>query len=432
MDDTSPSPSIPGTTRRHWLFATLILCSYGFFKEFKPSEPFLTPFLVSNVKNFTNAQLSSEVWPYSTYSYLIASLLVCLFTDIVRYKPVIVLESGCYLATRILLIWGVTTASMQWMQVAYGVAEATEIAYYSYIYAAVSSVHFKKVTSYVRAIRLFGQSMAGFLGQILVSTGALGYLELNYISLASVSVACVFSLLLPNVFNCSKSCGRKQTSEIDEVTSLLDQPSKKLGSCCLQWIKKAVLNRARDFAKFYCTPSLLKWSIWWALATCGVLQVGNYVQNLWTKVADENGHEINHSYWNGVVEAIATLCSAGAAFSLSFVRVHWAEWGELTIGLLSLVDSGLLLLASWSSQLWLVYLCHIIYRTTYAFLITVARYMISLCKMHFNVYFTICTFLFEYMYLTVSFVTYSICSCTCTQFMHNFLLPPPHTHTVHR
>lgn len=44
-------------TTKHWLYATTILCCYGFFKEFKPSEPFLTPYLV-DVKNFTK----DEVW----------------------------------------------------------------------------------------------------------------------------------------------------------------------------------------------------------------------------------------------------------------------------------------------------------------------------------------------------------------------------------
>ena len=43
---------------RHWIFATLMLCCYGFFKEFKPSEPFLTPYLTSDVKNFTKDEVS--------------------------------------------------------------------------------------------------------------------------------------------------------------------------------------------------------------------------------------------------------------------------------------------------------------------------------------------------------------------------------------
>lgn len=41
----------------HWIFATVMLCCYGFFKEFKPSEPFLTPYLTSDIKNFTKDQV---------------------------------------------------------------------------------------------------------------------------------------------------------------------------------------------------------------------------------------------------------------------------------------------------------------------------------------------------------------------------------------
>ena len=41
-----------------WLYATIILCCYGFFKEFKPSEPFLTPYLV-DYKNFTKSEVST-------------------------------------------------------------------------------------------------------------------------------------------------------------------------------------------------------------------------------------------------------------------------------------------------------------------------------------------------------------------------------------
>lgn len=41
---------------RHWYYATIVLCCYGFFKEFKPSEPFLTPYL-EDYKNFTKSQV---------------------------------------------------------------------------------------------------------------------------------------------------------------------------------------------------------------------------------------------------------------------------------------------------------------------------------------------------------------------------------------
>ena len=311
-------------------------------------------------------QVNSNVYTYWPYSFLIAALITFLFTDLVRYKPVILVESAAYLITRVLLLWGTTIFDMQWMQVAYGVATATEIAYYSYIYAAVSVVHFKKVTSYVRAIRLFGQSMAGVLGQILISTKVVGYLELNYISFGSVLIACVISFLLPDVYNCSCCvCGPRITPH--HVTVSNKSKWKRFKA----WIGKNVTKRVRDFIKFYSTLSLLKWSIWWALATCGWLQVGNYVQSLWQEVGGSS-HLLN-----GLVEALATLCSAGAAFLLSFLKVNWPVWGEVTIAVLSLVDATVLILASSATKLWLAYLCHILYRTTYAFLITIARYV---CK----------------------------------------------------
>ena len=256
---------------------------------------------------------------------------------------------------------------MQWMQVAYGVATATEIAYYSYVYAVVSIDHFKKVTSYVRAVRLLGQSMAGIVGQILISTKITGYLELNYISFASVCVACVFAVFLPNTFNCQSCCKLPANSS--------GRDSSCSGVCSSLWklFSRAVIKRFRDFVKFYCNPSLLKWSLWWALATCGVLQVGNYVQSLWKEVGGRT--ESIHLY-NGVVESLATLCSAGAAFVLSLMKVNWPVWGEITISVLSLLDSAVLLFASQASQLWGVYICHILYRTTYAFLITIARFVV--------------------------------------------------------
>lgn len=50
-----------------WLYATVILCCYGFFKEFKASEPFLTPYLV-DYKNFTKDQVCSYSLPLYYYT----------------------------------------------------------------------------------------------------------------------------------------------------------------------------------------------------------------------------------------------------------------------------------------------------------------------------------------------------------------------------
>lgn len=59
---------------------------------------------------------------------------------------------------------------------------ATEIAYYTYIYAKVEKVHFQKVTSHTRAALLAGRTLSGVLAQLLVSFNLMDYRQLNYIT----------------------------------------------------------------------------------------------------------------------------------------------------------------------------------------------------------------------------------------------------------
>ena len=121
-----------------WRLTTFLLCCYGFFKEIRPSEPFLTEYLISNHTGVTEEQVYHDVYPVWTYSYLAILFLVFLVTDLAKYKPVIVLEGFAYILTWVLLLWGNGLAAMQTMQVSYGVATSTEVAYFTYIYASVS------------------------------------------------------------------------------------------------------------------------------------------------------------------------------------------------------------------------------------------------------------------------------------------------------
>ena len=99
-------------------------------------------------------QVYHDVYPVWTYSYLSILILVFLVTDLARYKPVIILEGFAYILTWVLLLWGNGLAAMQTMQVmtttttmmmmmmtmqvSYGLATSTEVAYFTYIYASVS------------------------------------------------------------------------------------------------------------------------------------------------------------------------------------------------------------------------------------------------------------------------------------------------------
>merc|ERR1719193_1739333 len=85
------------------------------------------------------------------------------------------------------------------MQVAYGVATSTEVAYFTYIYAQVPAEFYQQVTSYTRTALLLGRFLSGVLAQLLISLDLLDYRGLNYISLAMVSTATLSSFLLPSV-----------------------------------------------------------------------------------------------------------------------------------------------------------------------------------------------------------------------------------------
>jgi thiamine transporter 2/3 len=362
--------------RKTWIYPTVFVCIYGFFKEFKPSEPFLNQFLIHPLatannsedpgKGFSNAEVEAKVYPMWTYSYLVAGIFTLILSDIVVYKPVIMLESWAYLATRILLIWGTSILSMRMMQITYGIASATEVAYYSYIYVMIDKEHYRIATSFLRATVLFGRSVSGYLGQILYSTGALDLLGLHYFSLGPVAIACVIAIFLPNPAKSLFPCSGPAHVHVN----------------CKRNLWKHLKQSLSDLKQFYLNLHLLKWSIWWAVATCGMLQVGNYVESLWSDIqADANElYPLQHKkqkMYNGLVIASDTLVASAAALLVSLLRVNWSLWGEGVLGVISVIDCALLFIASSTYDLWVAYVCQICFRGSYALLITIATVEIS-------------------------------------------------------
>ena len=98
----------------NWVYITSLLCLYGFLKELRPSEPFLTEYLINpSWANVTLAEAYYDVYPIWTYSYLVILVAVFLLTDFLRYKPVIVVEGFAYVGTWCILLWGKGVPAMQ-------------------------------------------------------------------------------------------------------------------------------------------------------------------------------------------------------------------------------------------------------------------------------------------------------------------------------
>ncbi|KAK2108339.1 hypothetical protein P7K49_013504 [Saguinus oedipus] len=353
---TSPSNS--------WIYPTVILCIFGFFSMMRPSEPFLIPYLSGPDKNLTSAELTNEIFPVWTYSYLVLLLPVFVLTDYVRYKPVIILQGISFIITWLLLLFGQGVKTMQVVEFFYGMVTAAEVAYYAYIYSAVSPEHYQRVSGYCRSITLVAYTAGSVLAQLLVSLANLSYFYLNVISLASVSIAFICSLFLPMpkksmFFHAKPSKERKKSSSVSAVleethegevqgcgeqkpTSETPSTSGKRNDCRPNSLKpgnvtlEVFVQWFQDLKECYSSKRLLYWSLWWAFATAGFNQVVNYVQILW----DYKAPSQLSSIYNGAVEAIATFGGAVAAFAVGFVKVNWDLLGELSLAVFSVVNAA--------------------------------------------------------------------------------------------
>lgn len=119
---------------RSLLKPTILLCTYGFFTYIKPSEPYVTAFLMGPHKNLTEEEIVNQIFPVWSYSYTAFLVPIFLLTDYLKYKPIIILQGLGYIGCWILLVFSKGVPLMQLMQVFYGLATACEIGYYAYIY----------------------------------------------------------------------------------------------------------------------------------------------------------------------------------------------------------------------------------------------------------------------------------------------------------
>ena len=95
-----------------------ILLLYVFFRDFRPSEPFLTLYL-NETKNFTKHEINNMIYPIWSYSQLPILIAVFAITDALKYRPIIWFGALGYVATWIILVFGNTVKLMQLMQVSF-------------------------------------------------------------------------------------------------------------------------------------------------------------------------------------------------------------------------------------------------------------------------------------------------------------------------
>lgn len=362
----------------------------------RPSEPFLMPYLSGPDKNLTTEQITNEIFPVWTYSYLALLFPVFVLTDYVRYKPVVLFQGISYIVTWLLLLFGQGVKVMQVLEFCYGMVTATEVAYYAYIYSVVSPEHYQKVSGYCRSVTLVAYTLASVLAQLLVSLASLSYFYLNVISLVSVSTAFLFSLFLPmpkkSLFFHAKP-STEAPPKPSEKDAALGGPHKDHNPVCQEQVTvsetpyvvqsrdpkpgnvalRVFVQWLRDLKECYASKHLFYWSLWWALSTAGYNQILNYVQVLWDNKAPSQSSAV----YNGAVEAVATFGGAVAALAVGYVKVNWDLLGELALAIFSVVSAGSLFLMHYTTSIWACYAGYLIFKTVYMLLITIAVFQIA-------------------------------------------------------
>ncbi|KAK7573370.1 hypothetical protein V9T40_010561 [Parthenolecanium corni] len=365
-----------------WLRLSIWIGVYGFLKEFRPEDPYLSQYLIKPPMNFTETEVNQEIFPIATYVSLMQLIFVLLLTDWLRYKPIILVHALSAVAMQVFLIWFRSKFAMYIMEVCYGTMTACEIAYYTYIYAKVDKKHYQIVTSHMRGASLTGRFMSSITSQIVLNFHIMDIAGLNYLTLAGMSFGFLWALTLPSVkssiyFHRSNSvidfndCTKVEAGQ-PEITCANELEQEQIPVLRKMCSKSVVFQRLwSDLKHAYTNIYVLKWSLWWAIATCGYNQIMTYVQLLWEQVVKDNPD--SSTRYNGSVEAIYTLLSAAAAFSFGYVKIDWKIYGELLLGVCTLLEGVLIL---WSSKVTVMihaYLVYILFGALYHVMMTVSN-----------------------------------------------------------
>lgn len=252
--------------------------------------------------------MTNEITPVLTYSYMAVLVPAFLLTDLLRYKPVLIVQGVCYVVIWVLMLLGASLLQMQLMEFFYGVTMACRVAYSSYIFSLVSPVLYQRVAGYSRCSVLLGVFTSSVLGQLCVSSGNVTYYVLDAVSLGFASFGLLLALCLPwpkrsLFFNRAQNRERKELMAAARPEADKPRPPEKAARSSERWKDSVFVQMLLEVKNVVRSPSLRLWSLWWIFNSTGYYLVLFYVHILWSKVG------AGDKVYNGAVEAAATLLS---------------------------------------------------------------------------------------------------------------------------
>ncbi|KAH8248272.1 hypothetical protein KR038_009877 [Drosophila bunnanda] len=357
---------------KEWLKISCLLCIFGFVREIRPSEPYVTEYLLGPWRNITDEQLVQYVYPVGTYSYMVQLVFVFLITDFLRYKPLIITIGATGVIIWSMLIWTTSLLSLQILEFFYGTYMAAEVAYFTYIYAKVDKKYYPRVTSHTRAAMFAGKLVSGITSQLMLYLDLMNYKQLNYITLGTQIIAMLWAFGLPKVHKSLYFHREQISTDIDQQTQLPGEDNLDVAVPHPKATPKkprALLLIWEHTRTAYTNPRVVQWSLWYAIGLAGYLQVTYYMQVLWKVIEPEP-----LIAWNGAVDAVLTALAALSALAAGYLHTGRLKprTSLLIMVFLSALEGGCVLICCWTKDIYWSYAGFIVFGGLYGFTITLA------------------------------------------------------------
>jgi len=300
-----------------------ILLSFCFLFWFKPSEPFLVPYLIEK-KGFSIRDINEEIFPVYVYSFFVWTVLSGPMASKLGSRFMLRVGVLCEFCVRWILIYGESIRSMQVMQVLFGATIASFPFAFSYGVEIFSSSdddedehdeaeengtgestnekHNGDQTGYISATFATSYALAGMIGQLAVSFGTPSskptedrIAELFWVSLASVCAAVLVAIFaLPDV---SGNSGRKSSSSNNSGGGGGGGGGKF----------SAARETAETIRLAYSEVGTRCLSIYWVVASAGLNFVQTYGSNSWYETSADSGS--NNGYFVFIAQVSIAIVS---------------------------------------------------------------------------------------------------------------------------
>jgi len=292
------------------------MCLMCFFINCQPSEPYLTKYL-RTVKNISEADLDTYVWPSDTYASLVFLLPLGAVAEVVGYRAVIFAGLICRQLTRVVLIYGEGLHLMVLMQVTYAAASGANTIIYALVYTLVGRDEFARSTAMVFSAVHMGRVTGSGAAQLMVDVFDCRLVELFYASWAFTSLGCAAFLTLV-------VCGPRR-----------DHPSVPAPASLVSILGKDGAGALAAQLKALYAPSEVRWwSLWWVFGYSQYYVVVNYYQNIFTNIDPDGSF--------GVAEVTIEAAAIVGSVAPTYLRGCCVEMGPpYAITVMSFLLAGL-------------------------------------------------------------------------------------------